>query len=157
MADALRSRFIVIPVLSPLREDYPGIVAGLAERVSGQRMDPDSPHVRQAAGIFFEKGASPRHMLTAFNNTQLALGRLEEAELVDAANDFCGDTGRQSAIYSDLWAIKLTTSKRFLPWYGQADYALPDYLRGIVDPASGEIDRNALEAKIAELRPYANV
>jgi hypothetical protein len=157
MAEALRGRFIVIPVLSPLREDYPGIVASLTERVNGRRINPQSAQVQQAAQIFFEKGASPRHILSAFINTQLALGQLGENEVLEAAQDFCGDTGRESAIYADLWAIKLTTSKRFLPWYGNANYSLPEYLKGIVDPASGEIDRKALEAKIDELRPYAKV
>lgn len=157
MADALRSRFIVIPVLSPVREDYAGIVATLASRVTGRPVDSSSQEVQAAAQIFFQKGASPRHILSALSNARLALGRLETADIVQAAEDFCGDTGRASAIYADLWAIKLTTSKRFFPWYGQPDYAFPDYLRGIVDPVSGEIDREALEAKITELAPYAKV
>lgn len=157
MSDALRGRFIVIPVLMPLREDYPGIVASLVRRVAGLELGAEDPHIQQAAQLFFEKAASPRHIVTALGNTQLSLGRLEPADVVEAAQDFCGDTGRTSAIYADLWAIKLTTSKRFFPWYGRNDYRMPEYLKGIVDPASGEIDREALEARIAELRPRAKV
>lgn len=157
MSDALRGRFIIIPVLMALEEDYPQIVAGLARRIAGLEVEPEDANIQEAARIFCTKGASPRHIGTALANTCLRLGRLGPADVLEAARDFCGDTGHNSAIYADLWAIKLTTSKSFLPWYGRRDYKLPKYLEGIVDPASGEIDHEALECRIEELRPQAKV
>ena len=157
MSDALRARFIVIPVLMPLKEDYPGILCRLVRRTAGVELAPDDAQVRDAAQIFFKKGASARHMGTALNNAYLRLGRLGPQEVLEAALDFCGDTGYHSAVYADLWAIKLTTSKSFFPWHGRQDYPLPDYLEGIVDLSSGELDREALERRIRELQPHAKV
>lgn len=157
MSDALRGRFIIIPVLMPLEEDYPGIIAGLARRISGLEVPPDDGNIHEAARIFFRKAASPRHIGTALGNTRVRRGRLEPEDVLEAARDFCGETGRNSAMYADLWAIKLTTSKSFLPWHGRPDYKLPEYLAGIVDPASGEIDHEALERRIEALRPQAKV
>lgn len=157
MSDALRGRFIIIPLLMALEEDYPEIVAGLARRIAGLEVEPENVNIQEAARIFSAKGASPRHIGTALANTCLRLGRLEPADVLEAARDFCGDTGRNSAVYADLWAIKLTTSKGFFPWHGRPDYKLPQYLEGIVDPASGEIDHEALERRIEELRPQAKV
>ncbi len=157
MADALRSRFIVIPVLMPLESDLPGIIATLVCRVTGEMVDPNATEVQQAARIFFHKGCSPRHILSALNNTYLLRGRLGPEEILESARDFCGDTGRASAIYADLWAVRLTTSKAFFPWYGQPDFPLPEYLQGIVDPQTGEVDHQALDRRLEELRPYARV
>jgi hypothetical protein len=157
MSDALRARFTVIPVLMPLKEDYPGMLSSLVRRTAGVELAPDDAQLRAAAQIFFGKGASARHMGTALSNTYLRLGRLGPQEVLNAADDFCGDTGYHSAVYADLWAIKLTTSKSFFPWHGRQDYPLPGYLKGIVDLSSGEIDREALERRIRELQPHAKV
>lgn len=157
MSQALRGRFIVIPVLMPLEEDYPGILASLVQRSTGVCIPPDDEKLQQAARLFSQKGASPRDISTAISDTCLRLGRLGPAEVLEAAADFCGDTGRNSAVYADLWAIKLTTSKSFFPWHRRPGYKLPGYLQGIVDPASGEIDHQALDRRIEELRPYAKV
>jgi len=157
MSDALRGRFIVIPVLMPLEDDYPGIVSSLVRRTVGSELSPEDPQIREAARLFFTRGASPRHIGTALGTTYLRLGRLGAAEVLEAARDFCGETGYASAVYADLWAIKLTTSKAFLPWSGGGDFKCPSYLVGIVDPGSGEVDRDALERRLAELAPRAKV
>ncbi|MGC8794149.1 MAG: AAA family ATPase, partial [Bryobacteraceae bacterium] len=157
MSDALRGRFVVVPVLMPLEEDYPGIVGSLVRRVAGVEIAPATHQLREAAAIFYAKGASPRHIATALTNTCLLHGNLDAAATLEAAQDFCGDTGRASAEYADLWAIKLTTNKSFFPWCGRRDYKLPAYLEGIVDGSSGEVDREALERRIRELQSTARV
>jgi hypothetical protein len=157
ISDALLSRFILIPVLAPLEEDYAGIVCALVRRVAGAQIPTEDPSVQAAAKIFFAKGASPRHIVSALSNTYLVRERLDPDGVLEAAQDFCGDTRRESAEYADLWAIKLTTSKSFFPWSGRRDYKLPAYLRGIVDVNSGEVDREALGRRIRELQPRVNV
>lgn len=158
IADALRSRFIVVPVLMPVEEDYPAIVAALVRRVAGVDIPADDPHVQAAARVFYGKGASPRHILQALDHACLYHGRLGPEEVEWAARDFCGDTGRASAAYSDLWAVRLTTSRAFFPWAeSPRDYPYPDYLRGLVDPQTGEVDREGLDRKIEGLRPWARV
>lgn len=157
MADALRSRFIVIPVLMPLEADYPGIIATLARRTADVDLAPNDPKVCEAACVFYTKGATPRHILSALGNTFLLCGRLGSEEVLQAAHDFCGDTGKESAIYSDLWAVRLTTSKAFFPWHGDPNYPLPDYLQDIVDPATGEVNHKVLDRRIEQLRSHARV
>lgn len=158
MADALRSRFIVIPVLMPLAEDYPSIIATLVQRTTGRSIPPDVPALQEAAGIFYAKGTSPRHILQALDNAYLVKGQLGAQEVKWAAEDFCGDTGAVSAEYSDLWAIKLTTSRAFFPWsQDPSRYPYPSYLRGIVDPQTGEVQREQLNRRIEELGAIARV
>lgn len=158
MADALRSRFIVVPVLMPVEPDYPAIVSTLVRRVAGIDVPADDPRARVAGQVFYAKGASPRHILQALDNAYLYHGHLGPEEVEWAARDFCGDTGRTSAEYSDLWAIRLTTSRSFLPWSeNPEDYPYPDYLQGIVDPATGEVDRERLDRRLEELRFQAHV
>ena len=158
MAEALRSRFVVIPVLLPIERDYPGIVACLLRRAIGTAVDPETDKVREAAKIFYDKHATPRHILEAIHDALLIHGTLAPADLaLRAAEDFCAETGWQSAIYSDLWAVRLTTSKAFFPWYRDPEYPIPPYLQRIVDPATGDIDRNQLMARIQEHSRYARV
>jgi len=159
MSDALRSRFEVIPVLMPPEPDYPAIVAGLAREIGGQDVSEEETQVQQAASIFYAKGCSPRHIRSALEQICfLEEGRLGLQEILQAAQNFCGDTGRFSSIYCDLWAIRMTTSKAFFPWsQNPQHYPYPDYLCGLVDPKTGEVDREQLDRRLSELRPQVSI
>ncbi|MCI0603393.1 ATP-binding protein [bacterium] len=156
---AMRSRFTAIPVLHPLREDYAGIILAILRRM-GQNadMDPAAPSLVEAASIFYDKGASPRHIRAALSNAMLLHGSLNEDSVLFAATDFCAPVDKLSAVYSDLWAIKICDSRSYLPWSANSSqYPYPSHLRNIVDPATGDINQEALNAQIKELKPYANV
>lgn len=162
MGAAMRSRFIVIPVLSPLREDFASIIVATADRITpGCNIRADDNRVLEAGEIFYTKGANPRHIRSALSNAVV----ITEKETIDpdlilfAARDLCSMCDRASSIYADLQAIRFCTSKSFLPWgNGPADkYSFPEYLKGIVNEANGDVDGSALERRIEELRPYVNV
>lgn len=159
MGEALRTRFTLIPVLFPLREDFPGIIAVTAQRISPQsRVDESDPKVVEAARIFYEKGASPRHIRAQLSNNILFRGALDADTILTAAHDFCASTDRNSAVYAELWAIKACSSKAFFPWNEDiATYNFPEHLRGIVSLSSGDIDRVELDKRLQELQPYVNV
>lgn len=157
MSDAMRSRFTVIPVLSPLKEDYADILVAIARR-NGASLDPMDPKVREAANIFFQKGANPRKIQEALDNAILLKDELSPETALFAAYDKCVFEDRLSSIYADLVAIKAASLKSFLPWgEDAATYPFPEHLRGLVDVTSGEIDERELDRRIAELKPYAKV
>jgi hypothetical protein len=158
MGAAMRSRFTLIPVLHPLCEDYPAIILAIARRTSGTTLDQADKGIGLAADLFYQKGANPRHIRAALSNALLLHGELNPETVLFAAHDLCASQDMASAIYSDLWAIKACSSRSFLPWSEKpAAYALPTHLRGIVDPASGEVNQGELEKSLEALRPHANL
>ena len=159
MGAAMRSRFTMIPVLHPLAEDFPAIAVATACRVKpNSALDPTDPQVREAAKLFYLKGANPRHIRVALSNALMLHGKLEPETILFAAHDLCAHSDLASAIYADLWAIKTCSSRSFFPWGADpASYLYPDHLQGIVSPTSGDIHMDQLEKRIAELKPHAKV
>jgi ATPase family associated with various cellular activities (AAA) len=161
MGAAMRSRFDVIPVLQPLKEDYAGIVLTTARRIAPvPDVEMTDARVREAADIFFQKGANPRHICAALSNALLLNGHesFTPEIILFAAHDLCASTDQPSAIYADLWAIKLCTSRAFLPWNDKLSaYPFPAYLQGVIDPKTGDVRESELNKRIEEYRPHANV
>lgn len=159
MGSAMRSRFVVIPVLHPLKEDFAGIVVAIAQLIlPTTKLQAADARIREAASVFYEKGANPRHIRQALSNALLLRGDLAPDSIVFAAHDLCASTDFQSAIYADLWAIKCCSSRSFLPWSDDPTaYPFPPYLKEAVDQWTGEVNEHELNKQIEELRPYANV
>ena len=155
---AMRSRFTVIPVLHPLAEDYPGILASIAEQVwPGAGLDPEDTSLREAARIFYEKGANPRDIRGALSIT-FDKQSLTPQSALNAAQDFCSSTDLESLVYADYWAIRCCSSRSFLPWSGDpSSYPFPKHLIDVVDPHSGDVHSSELNRRIEELRPHANL
>ena len=158
MSAAMRSRFVVLPVLMPLSEDYPAILAAIARQTDHRfALPPEEPAVKEAAGIFSAKNSNPRQMRAAMANILLLTGKLSGESLVAAARDFTGSQDYASAVFSDLWALRACTSRSFLPWdTDPSAYPFPAYLQGIVG-ADGEIQHQELDKRIEEFRKFANV
>lgn len=158
---AMRSRFVVLPVLFPLKQDFPAIIVSTAQRiVPGSQLEETEPEVIEAAEVFYTKGASPRHIRSALSNAHLLSGKsdFDSETVLIAARDLCASTDFDSSIYADLWALKCCTSRSFLPWSCDiATYPFPEYLRGIVDERTGDIRETALNSRINELKSSANV
>ncbi len=165
MGAAMRSRFVAIPVLQPLPEDYPAIVMAIS-----QGLNPDAsvfpdihdsithPAIIEAAVVFARKGANPRHIRAALSNALLMAEKLTPETILFSAKDLSITTDTASAIYSDLWAIKACSSKSYLPWNGNlTTYAFPNHLQGLVNLETGDIDQSALDRRIEELKPHANL
>jgi hypothetical protein len=169
MGAAMRSRFTLIPVLHPLPEDYPGIILAIAKRVASElSIAEDDPRVQQSGRLFYEKGANPRHIRSALSNAMLTYRQLTADTILFAAHDLSACMDLNSAIYSDLWALKACSSRSFLPWSEEdpsnpglivkdPSYPLPPHLRDLVDPATGEVHQTEVDKRVEELRPYANV
>lgn len=156
---AMRSRFTVIPVLHPLAADFPAIVAALLRRIDPASVIPaDDDAVLTAAALFFEKGATPRHVRNGLNNALLLRGNLDRDAVVFAARDFCESSDRLSAEYADYWAIKCCSSLSLLPWSAApTTYTYPSHLRGVVNEATGEVRHDELDRRIADRQQHANL
>jgi len=159
MGDAMRSRFTIIPVLHPAKGDFPGIVIATARRVApGVKLDPVDPTIAEAARIFFDKGANPRHIRGALSQALLSAGTLTPQAILHAAHDLRVGSGHASAIYADLWAIQACSSASFLPWTSDPEtYPYPEHLKGIIDPNTAETNELELQKRIEEYRPHANL
>jgi AAA+ superfamily predicted ATPase len=161
MSAAMRSRFVVIPVLHPVVCDYPRIVVALARRVSpSAKLNAADPAIIEASNIFYAKAASPRHIQEALKNAIVnqGEGQLSAKTVLAAAKDHRTGIDHVSTVYADLWAIKATTSRSFLPWTeNPASYPYPAHLENIVDPETGEINEQELDKRIEHYRPHANV
>lgn len=159
MGAAMQSRFTFIPVLGPLEQDFPQILISLALRLDpSTSLTVNCESVSAAAAVFFQKGATPRHMLAALNHQLLLHGGIDEAAVLVAADDLCPPPDRASCIYADLWAIRCCTSKSFFPWSSDPrNFPYPAHLQGVIDPENGEIRQSELTRKIEELRPHAKV
>lgn len=158
---AMSSRFVVLPVLQPLRRDYAGIVVVIASHIAeNTAIDKNDSRVLEAAQVYYAKGASPRDIRNSLVNTMLQekTNKLTPELIIFAAHDLCSTTDRSSAIFADLFAIQSTSSRSFLPWSDTPhEYDFPDYLNGIVNEQTGEINGTELNKRINELKPYANV
>ncbi len=158
MGAAMRSRFLVVPVLQPLAEDYPGILNSIARRIDPAfDASPAGDCVQEAAQIFYQKSASPRHIYAALSHAVLLHGQLTAEAARFAALDFSGMTDHGSSIYADLWALQCCVSNSLLPWADNAgEYPFPAHLQGVVD-TRGCIQEAELKRRIEQYKAHANV
>lgn len=161
VGDALGSRFLFVPVLSPLLEDYPAILWSIAANIlPDEEWDPSDSRLVAAAQDFHRKGASPRVMRTLISSKIATAAKVQGTALLLRAAQTCAPQdprSRASAEYADLFAIRKCSDLEMLPWHGRfASYPLPAHLRGIVT-GDTEIDHEALGRRLEELEAIANV
>jgi hypothetical protein len=158
MGAAMRSRFEVLPVLQALAVDYAEIIASTAQRVdSASHIDPAADCIREAAEVFYQRGANPRHIRASLSTALLLRGKLTPEAVRFAALNFTGAGDHASSIYADLCAIQSCSSSAFLPWgEDPVNYPFPPHLQGIVD-ATGGLNQDELQRRINDYREHANV
>jgi len=159
MGAAMRSRFTILPILHPLKEDYAHIVVATAKRIKTDAdFKADDAKIIEASAVFHEKGANPRHIRFALSNALHLTGKLDHETVLLAAHDLCASTDYETAVYANLWAVKVCTSRSFLPWNGSLNtYPFPEHLQGIVDIQTGEINHLELDKRIKEFSAHANI
>jgi hypothetical protein len=160
---AMASRFLFLPVLSALEEDYPAILTTIAAGFFPEETwETDDKVIQAAACLFYRKGATPRTMRTLIA-AKLAcqVDALPDPALLLRAAEACAlqdPRDRAGAEYADLFAIRACSDLEMLPWHGCiADYPLPESLRGIVSEQDGSIDLDRLHHRLEELKPHVNV
>jgi len=159
---AMRSRLRFVPVLNPLPQDLPAIICAITASLTSTTLDFDESdtNVQSAAELFYRRGANPRDIRGQLSDL-LFSGRgkpLASASILKAAKDFVPSADTRSTIYADLWAVRVCSQKAYLPWAANpAAYEFPPHLAELVDPKSGDVDTEKLDATLAAMKAHANV
>ncbi len=163
ISQAMLSRWIILPVLMPLKEDYPSILLNISRGIAEMTADENDPDLVQAAESFYYSGTSPREMRESIiASLAIIPGDLTTKHIVFASQDKITTGNRASYIHSDLMAISLCLNNSFLPWWNlenncpDPNYPYPDYVLEVLDE-NHKINRGKLDRKIRELEPYSNV
>lgn len=164
ISEAMRQRWMVVPVLMPVKEDYPLILVSIAESLSPNiKLSANDPETIEIGETFFLAGAAPREIreaiIAALANKP---GKLDINHLKYAALDIIPSVNSVSAIFADYCAIKFCRNNSFLPWWDNdtnkpdSTYPYPNYILEILDD-NHLVEQQKLTKKINELAPYANV
>ena len=164
IGEAMRQRWVVVPVLLPTEQDFPGIVLSIASELNPELfISPDDPIFHQAALKFFEAGAAPREIREALIASQISVpGDLSIKHVAFAASDIIPNGNQIASYYSDYVALSYCRNNSYLPWWDlqmnrpRMDYPYPAYIREILTDDL-MIDSKKLNQRIHELQPYANV
>jgi len=164
ISEAMLSRFTIIPVLSPLREDMPDILSNVCLGLDESfHPEPNNETLKLSSYRFFDNGASIREIRESLIASQLILREPLSSLVIQhsaAAVNPC--LNRESYIYADLMALKNCKSASFLPfWDHQTNAPNPEfpYPKHLLDVLDDQfyIEQYKLNRKLAELKPYVNV
>lgn len=164
ISDAMLSRWVVVPVLMPLKSDYPEILTSIVNGINPEfQAEQFKQDILLAAETFFYSGASPREIRESIIASMAVIpDELSIDHILYASKDKIATGNRLSYIHSDLMAIKFCSNYSFLPWWNiktnspDPDYPYPDYIIEVLDE-SLMINREKLDQYIKEIEPYSNV
>lgn len=164
ISEAMRQRWIIIPVLMPLQADFTDIVLCVA-----QGLNPDisiaenNPKLIEASERFFHAGAAIREIREALIASQAILeGELGIEHIEFASHDIIPNGNKIASVLSDYYALSFCRNNSFMPWWDDEkncpdlNFQYPDYIREILTD-DFRIDHQKLSKRITELEPYANV
>jgi transitional endoplasmic reticulum ATPase len=154
---------VVIPFLHPTRKEIAALLPILAKqvgRVLAEDIDSDKiasipslrlPTVRALQEVIGVAG------VFADAETGQPGTTIHQRHLLRAAHEFKPNYNPLVHEFIALTAIRMTSFNFLLPWRTfdgrrRTDYELPEYLKGIVDETSGEVDLMALHRRLSELR-----
>lgn len=154
-------RFVCIPLLELASEEMHQLVAVMAKRINtAYDIDPQDPIIVEACDILHKKGVSPRK----FQEILIHAVQISDDDdltpegILEAAREYTGTSNPSAVAYTSLTAISLTSFRSYLPWADDPkNYKYPWYLKGIVDPETGDIDRDALHDAIKKYQPEARL
>lgn len=164
ISEAMRQRWIVLPVLMPLQSDYPAIVHAIAESLNPSfNVELDDQGFVEAAQRFYQAGGAPREIREELVASQAVLqGELGIQHVEFASYDIIPTNNRIAGIFADYVALSYCRSNSYLPWWNDAtnspdaNFPYPDYIREVLTD-DFMIDQEKLSKRISEMEPYANV
>lgn len=164
ISEAMRQRWIVLPVLMPLERDYPEIVLSIAESLNPDiKIEVNNPILISASDRFSRAGAAPREIREALVASQAVIPNELSIEHIEfASHDIIPNNNRIASIFSDYVALSYCRNNSYLPWWNDErncpdiNYPFPSYIMDILTE-DFSIDHQKLSRRIAELEPYANV
>lgn len=164
ISEAMRQRWIVLPVLMPLAQDYAEIVLSIAQAINPNfNITLDDSKLIKAAERFHIAGAAPREIREAIIASQAVLnGEIGIEHIEFASYDIIPNNNKIASIFSDYVALSYCRNNSFLPWWDDTTnkpepaFPYPNYIREVLNEDL-TINQEKLGKKISELEPYANV
>jgi len=164
ISEAMRQRWIILPVFMPLAQDYPEIITSIALELNplfdSQFSD---PKIMDSAKRFYDAGAAPREIREALIASQAVLdGALGMEHIEFASYDIIPVGSQIAGIFSDYVAMNYCRNNSFLPWWDakrnapNPEYPYPDYIKAVLTDEDF-VDQQKLQQHIRELQPHANV
>ena len=153
-------RFLIVPFLELHPNETCHLLPVFERRTTGNSvLDASDPTLIEAAQLLHKKGASPRRVMDVVAHALLnTSGNLKSEDVLQAAQDYVGAANPFAVAYTSLVAILLTSFQSLLPWSQDPEaYVYPWYLKGIVNPKDGSLDREKLQMRIAEYRKRTNL
>jgi AAA+ superfamily predicted ATPase len=159
---AMFSRWIICPVLSPLKEDMPEILYSICLDMEPS-LDLRTDELIEASEKFYNSGASIRDIKNSLTTCRSVLKTDLSLALIDqAASAIIPSTNLLSKIYADLAAIRLCSSMVLLPFWNKElnepdiNYPYPEEWLELMDQP-GYFNFGKLDRRLEELRPHANI
>lgn len=164
IGEAMRQRWVIVPVLLPTEQDFSGILLSIASELNPHlSLGLDDPQLVQAASKFYEAGAAPREIREALIASQISIpGELGIKHIEFASYDIIPNGNQIASYHADYVALSYCRNNSYLPWWDHQtnrpgiDYPYPLYIREILT-SDLMIDSKKLNQRIHELQPYANV
>jgi transitional endoplasmic reticulum ATPase len=149
---------VVVPFLLPTISEMEAIIPVLAKQLC-LSLD-KSVDIRQIASILVQKKISPRQTLDVLSmsriladDSTLKSGIIDQKSLLEAAMSFQSNADSLEIERITLEAIRMTTFKQLLPWYGSnMNYDLPAYTENIIDQDSGDVDISKLNERLNQIK-----
>ncbi|MFN8353676.1 MAG: AAA family ATPase [Spirosomataceae bacterium] len=164
ISEAMRQRWIILPVLMPLQSDFAAMVCSIAAGLNQNLgVSVNDSRLIASAERFYQAGAAPREIREALVASQAILdGELGIEHIEFASHDIIPNSNKIASVFSDYCALAYCRNNSFLPWWNDAqncpdpNFPYPEYIRDILT-ADFRIDQEKLRKRIGELEPYANV
>jgi len=124
ISEAMRQRWVILPVLMPLKEDYPDILLSIAKGLNQDiNLNGTEERLKEISERFYSAGVSPREIREVILAIQISLGGSLCIEHIEyASTDIITGTSRISSIYSDYCTLFYCRNNSYLPWWDEDKY-----------------------------------
>jgi SpoVK/Ycf46/Vps4 family AAA+-type ATPase len=154
---------VVVPFLHPTGQEIQELLPVLARQVGRELAeDIDAFEIAQVPSLRLPTVRALQEVISmAGVFADMEAGEvgvpIRQSNLLRAAREFKPNYNPLVHEFIALTTIRMTSFSFLLPWRTfdgrrRTDYELPEYLKGIVDEATGEVDIMALHRRLSELR-----
>jgi SpoVK/Ycf46/Vps4 family AAA+-type ATPase len=153
---------VVIPFLHPTSQEIQELLPVLARQVGRELAeDVNAFEVAQVPSLRLPTVRALQEVISmAGAFADMEAGKvgvpIHQRHLLRAAHEFKPNYNPLVHEFIALTTIRMTSFSFLLPWRTlhdrRTDYELPEYLKGIVDETTGEVDIMALHRRLSELR-----
>ncbi|MFA5228716.1 MAG: AAA family ATPase [Candidatus Paceibacterota bacterium] len=164
ISEAMRQRWIILPVLMPLQQDYPEIIVSIVQSINKNFiLEPENEILKASAQRFVLAGAAPREIREALIASQAVIVKELSIEHIEFASyDIIPNNNISASVFSDYVALSYCRNNSFLPWWDDQknspdqSYPYPAYIREILTN-DYLIDQQKLNQIIKQMEPYVNL